>query len=76
MREGSLHWGSYEVGSIDDSRSTVRSLIAAELTDTRTFINLLYSEFINSGRRIQAERLLERSDGLPWFRTSSDKESK
>lgn len=44
-----------------DDRSLLRTFIAAELPETRIFINRLYREFTASGRRSHVARIIQQS---------------
>lgn len=62
------HWDTREFDRPEHRRSTVRTLVGAELPETRIFIDQLYHELTASGRRIQTDRLVQNKDNSPWFR--------
>ena len=66
-RDASPHWGARELGKHEGGRSPLRTLVGAELPETRIFIDRLYHEFTASGRRIQTDRLVQSRGNMPWF---------
>lgn len=71
MNETSFHWGSLNIGTADETRSPLRSLITTQLSDTRAFVDRLFADYTASGRRAVAARLLESGGNLPWFIAAS-----
>ena len=50
-----------------DDRSPLRTFIAAELPETRIFVDRLYREFTASGRRLHIEEIVRKCGGLSWL---------
>lgn len=44
MNQTSSHWGSLEIGTTGETRAPLRNLITTELSDTRAFVDRLYTE--------------------------------
>lgn len=61
------HWGSLELGPFEADHSSVRSSISTELPETRIFLDQFYRELMDTGHRIEIDRLVESRDDLPWF---------
>ena len=75
MNHENPHWGMRELGQRTEGRSSLRSLINAQLPDTRIFVDRLYREFAASGRRMHTNRLVRNKDDMPWFMVNHDKNS-
>ena len=67
MNRETQHWVAPETDKRESSRSSVTTLITAELPETRIFIDRLYHEFTASGRRIQTDRMVQSRGDSPWF---------
>ncbi len=67
MNHGSSHWGSVEIGELEEKGSPLRSVLKAELLDTRAFVERIYADFTRAGRRAATARLVESHGDLPWF---------
>ena len=50
-----------------EGRLPLRTFITAELPETRIFIDRLYREFTESGRRFHIEKSVRKCDRLPWL---------
>jgi len=66
MNETPSHWGSLEIGTIEKDRGPLRNLIETEISDTRAFVDSVYSDFTCVGRRVLAARFIESERDLPW----------
>ena len=72
MKHENPHWGMRELDQPTQGRSSLRSLINAQLPDTRIFVDRLYREFTASGRRLHTNRLVRNKGDLPWFMANHD----
>ncbi len=68
MNRETRHWGDAD----EDGRSFLRISITAELPETRIFIDRIYHEFTAAGRRLHADRIVQKRGSLPWLPVSSD----
>ena len=75
MNHENPRWGMRELDRTTQGRSSLRSLINAQLPDTRIFVDRLYREFTASVRRMHTNRLVRNKGNLPWFRADHDKNS-
>ena len=72
MKHETPHWGARTLDADEADRSRLRISIAAELPETRIFIDRLYHEFTASGRRFHAEQIMQKRGNHPWFFISND----
>lgn len=66
-RNSPRQWGASVPTGLGHGRSPVRTLVGAELPETRIFIDQIYHELTAAGRRIQTDRLVQSRDNLPWL---------
>lgn len=62
----------HELDQRMEGRSSLRSLINAQLPETRIFVDRLYREFTASSRRMYTNRLVRSKGDLPWFMANRD----
>lgn len=74
MKRETRHWGTRELGWIDENRSPLRVSIATELPETRIFIDKLYRNFTASGRRLHTDQLIQNRGDSPWLPVTGDED--
>ena len=72
MSQETSHWGEHELGKREKDPSSLRTLIDAELPETRIFVDRIYQEFTASGRRIQTAQFIRNKGASPWFLVADD----
>ncbi len=75
MSRKTPHWGTREHGGSEDDHLPLQTFIAAELPETRIFIDQLHREFTDSGRRIRIDRLIRSGGHSPWFSVTPDEDA-
>lgn len=75
MNHEDPRWGMRELDRRTEGRSSLRSLINAQLPDTRIFVDRLYREFTASSRRMHTSRLVRNKGNMPWFMANHDEHS-